>query len=124
MKLIEITKNSQDPDPIDNYLSQFNIYLNYRSNTDIGIFLKKIDVAIFMSKCEGNNLTTTFDEIYQVYDQWRSQEELLLHNIKEGKKLSKYNFSGNRPHKKLPDDTIKISMKDIKKRKKRNQSMD
>ena len=62
------------------------------------------------------NLTISFEEIYRVYDQWRSQEELLLYNIKEGKNLSKYDRSDNRPHKKLPDDTIRISTKEIKKR--------
>jgi len=123
LKLIEITKNSQNPNPIDNYLSQYNIYLNYRSNTDIGIFLKEIDVAILMPKCVENNPTITFDEIYKVYHQYQSNETLLLRNIKDRKKLSKYDMSDNRPHKKLPDDTIRISIKDIKKRK-RKQSMD
>ena len=116
LNLIEITKNSQGSDPIDNYLSQYNIYLNYNDEINMGDFLKKIDVAIFMSKCVENNLTISFEEIYRVYDQWRSHEELLLYNIKEGKNLSRYDMSDNRPHKKLPDDTIRISTKEIKKR--------
>jgi len=119
LKLIEITKNSQDSDPIENYLSKYNIYLNYDDEINMGDFLKKIDLAIFMSKCVENNLTISFEEIYRVYNQWRSHEQLLLYNIKEGKNLSIYDMSDNRPHKKLPDDTIRISTKEIKKRAKR-----
>ena len=117
LKLIEITKNSQYS--IDDYLSQFSINTNLNRRTDMREFLKEIDVAIFMSKCTENNLTKSFDEIYQVYDQYPSQEELLLFNIKENKILSKYDLSDNRPHKKLPDFPIRISAKDLKKRKRK-----
>ena len=119
LKLIEITENSQDSDPIDTYLSQYNVHLNYDADINIRDFLKQFDVAIFMSTCAERNLTTTFDEIYPIYDQWRSQQELLLYSIKERKKLSKYDLSDNRPHKKLPDAPIKISAKDLKKRKRK-----
>jgi len=119
LKLIEITKNSQDLNPIDYYLSQFSIYLNYGDTTYIGDFLKKIDVAIFMAKCKENNSTISFDEIYKGYPQYQSDEKLLLYNIKDGKKISKYNLSDKRPHKKLPDSPIRISAKDLKKRKRK-----
>ena len=74
LKLIEITKNSQNSDPIETYLSKYNIYLNYDDEINMGDLLKKIDVAIFMSKCVENNLTISFEEIYRVYDQWRSMK--------------------------------------------------
>jgi len=119
LSLIEITKPSQKPYSINGYLYQFDFYFNLNDKIDMGDFLKKIDVAIFMSKCVENNLTVSFGEIYEVYDQWRSQEELLLYNIKEGKKLSKYNLSDKRPYTKLPVGEIRISIKDILKRKKR-----
>jgi hypothetical protein len=34
-------------------------------------------------------------------------------------KLSKYNLSENGPYRKLPDDTTRISIKDLKKRKRK-----
>ena len=115
LKLIEITKNSQGPNPIDNYLSQYNIYLNYGDEINMGDFLKKIDVAILMSTCAERNLRVTFDEIYPYYHQWRSDEKSLLRRIKYGENLSKFKFSDDE----LPDEPIRISAKDLKKRKRK-----
>ncbi len=115
LKLIEITKNSQHPNPIDDYLSQFSINTNLNRQNNMGEFLKKIDLAIFMSKCVERNLRVTFDEIYPYYHQWRSDEKSLLRRIKYGKNLSKFKFSDDE----LPDDEIRISAKDLKKRKRK-----